>query len=135
MRMVLFAMLLSFSMGFDCRTDHGEVRPQIVGGMLTFGFGPSGWRTKSPSVNRISVFELDQRQRGRTVCSVNRLTRVGTVELAAWRYGERIEGFDLQGCGPLEIGRNYGVTVSGSYGSGVAFFVLERTGSVRKLGP
>jgi hypothetical protein len=70
------------------------------------------------------VFELDQCQRGRTVCSVNRLTR-GTVELAAWRYGDRIEGFDLQGCGPLEIGRNYGATVSGSYGSGVAFFVLE----------
>jgi len=63
----------------------------------------------------ISVFEMDGGNRGRTICSLERSSKyVLPAETGTWTYGKPLpqSGFYPAGCGPLTIGREYGVAIT-----------------------
>jgi hypothetical protein len=105
--------------------------PRIADGGLVLTFRAGKWIGGAPHVNVIDIWEAADGKRGKLVCHVNRRTRVGSVEVREWRYGEPIDGFDIEGCGTLEKGKLYGVTIVGPYGAGIARFILAEDGSVR----
>jgi hypothetical protein len=130
MRRFLIALLL---VGACPRVANLQVTPRIADGSLVFRFREGKWVDGAPGVNGIDIWEVTDGKRGKTVCKVDRRTRVGSVEVGEWRYGEPIDGFDIEGCGALEKGRLYAVTMGGPYGAGIARFILEEDGSVRMV--
>jgi len=57
----------------------------------------------------------------------------GYERLKRWRYGNRIEGYDMGDCETLVRNRRYGLVVYASGGRGEIFFVLDETGAIRVL--
>jgi len=79
---------------------------------IRFNFG-SG--QEPARVLGISVFEMDGGTRGQTICNLERSSKfVAPVEMTTWIYGKPIPqaSFYPVGCGPLTIGREYGVTIT-----------------------
>jgi len=79
---------------------------------IRFNFGSA---EEPARVLGISVFEMDSGNRGQTICSLERSSKfVSPVEMSTWIYGKPIPqaSFYPVGCGPLSIGREYGVTIT-----------------------
>jgi len=79
---------------------------------IRFNFGS---QEEPAHVLGITVFEMDGGNRGQTICSLERSSKfVVPAEMSTWTYGKPLPqaGFYPVGCGPLTIGREYGVTIT-----------------------
>jgi len=96
----------------------------------------SGARGQKIPVTSISVFEMEEGRRGRTVCDVNSPSLDRLVRLMWWQYGRRIPGYEMRvTCERLVPQKLYGVRVTTPAESAlVTDFVVRPDGSVSDLG-
>ena len=114
---------------FGCA--QGRMAVVREGADIRFSFG-SG---KEPvGVLGIAVFEMDDGNRGQTICNVGTSSKFAApVEMSTWIYGRPIAqaSFYPVGCGPLVIGREYGITITdGSHRNLFKRFRLAEDGRI-----
>jgi hypothetical protein len=102
---------------------------------VRFNFERSG---KPVLVGGISVFEVEQGRRGRTVCDLNSTSRwmQDLSRMDSWIYGrEVVPNYRAVGCIPLIPGREYGVLVHSVNCMFLTHFTISENGTVLDLGP
>ena len=72
------------------------------------------FKGRQPAVMGIDVYELEHDSRGRTMCSLDRLSLWDrdVATMAGWQYGQDVgSNYRAQACVPLEPGHTYGINL------------------------
>lgn len=114
-----------------CKTASVLITPTRAGNEIRFDFATSTVRKDAPIPNSISVYEVENDQRGNEVCELRRLSRSDDTPVRQWHYGQLLAGFErASDCPPLVPLKVYGITVVGSGAAGTADFRLRSDGSI-----
>ena len=131
MRFVLIVLVFVVGCG-----SAAQLRASSDSDGIRFNFDRRG---EAVPVLGISVFEMDNGRRGRTVCDLDRISPAShaTASMRTWLYGEVVGAtYKVTECAPLDVEREYGVALY-QPGHCLSFtrFRLRSDGSVVDLGP